>query len=82
MLILIITTIGCNSNSNDSKVDTVNEEPFVEETVVEENDDYEIPKQEVVYCNNEYCGSAIDGSPYEAFGSVYCDLKCYADNPQ
>jgi hypothetical protein len=31
------------------------------------------------YCST--CGTEITGVPYEAFARKYCDIRCYADDP-
>jgi hypothetical protein len=31
------------------------------------------------YCST--CGAEITGVPYEAFARKYCDMRCYADDP-
>jgi hypothetical protein len=33
----------------------------------------------VDYCST--CGTEITGVPYEAFARKYCDMRCYADDP-
>jgi hypothetical protein len=48
------------------------------EQQVEEKQE-EVETQPSVYCHT--CGSEIPGSPYEAFGRIYCDMQCYADDP-
>lgn len=81
MLLATISLASCSSNSNSKsepkESKTVQEkivtEPKQEEVSVEKSEP--VPE---VYCHA--CGSAINGSPYEAFGRVFCDMGCYADD--
>jgi hypothetical protein len=83
MLLATISFASCSSNSNSNSKSEPKESKSVEEKIVNE------PIEEVVieeksdpipevYCHA--CGSAINGSPYEAFGRVFCDMGCYADD--
>jgi hypothetical protein len=81
MLLATISFASCSSNSNsksepkESKAvpEKIVTEPKEEEVIEEKSEP--IPE---VYCHA--CGSAINGSPYEAFGRVFCDMGCYADD--
>ena len=81
MLFATISLSSCtnpsNSESNHNKsVVTKESQPEIQQEDV--NPERTEPEP-AVYCHT--CGSAINGSPYEAFGRVYCDLGCYADDP-
>ena len=81
ILLATISFASCSSNSNaksetkESKTvpEKIVTKPKLEEVSVEKSEP--IPE---VYCHA--CGSAINGSPYEAFGRVFCDMGCYADD--
>jgi hypothetical protein len=81
ILLAIISLSSCttpsNSESNDNKSIVTEESlPEIQKEVV----NAERTKHEpAVFCHT--CGSAINGSPYDAFGRVYCDIGCYADDP-
>lgn len=75
----VLATIGllsCNSQPKSSSEDVSNESVEVQSEQQEEQQEETQPS---VYCQT--CGSEIAGSPYEAFGRIYCDLQCYADDP-
>ncbi len=74
----ILTSIGlmsCNSQPKSSSEEVRNESMEVQS----EQQEQEVEIQTSVYCHT--CGSEISGSPYEAFGRIYCDMQCYADDP-
>ncbi len=73
----MLTLVSCSSQTN-SVNDEVKTES-VEVQTVEPEEEQEIETQPAVYCHT--CGSEISGSPYEAFGRIYCDMQCYADDP-
>lgn len=45
----------------------------------ETSEERTIPTENVEYCST--CGAEITGAPYEAFARKYCDMRCYADDP-
>lgn len=81
MLLATISFASCSSNSN-SKSETKERKTVPEKIVIEPKlEEVSVEKSEPVpevYCHA--CGSAINGSPYEAFGRVFCDMGCYADD--
>ena len=79
-----LATIGlmsCNSQSKSSSEDVNNESLEVqsEQQEQQQKEQEEAETQPSIYCQT--CGSEISGSPYEAFGRIYCDMQCYADDP-
>jgi hypothetical protein len=81
MFLATISLASCNSPSN-SKSEP-KESKSVEEKIVNEPKEEEVIQEKSdpvpeVYCHA--CGSVINGSPYEAFGRVFCDMGCYADD--
>lgn len=76
----ILASIGlmsCNSQPKSSSEEVNNETVEVQSEQQEEQQ--EVETQPSAYCQT--CGSEISGSPYEAFGRIYCDMQCYADDP-
>lgn len=60
--------------------------PVEQKTIVIENvskpetsEERSTPPENVEYCST--CGAEITGAPYEAFARKYCDMRCYADDP-
>jgi hypothetical protein len=45
----------------------------------ENSEERTTPPENVEYCST--CGAKITGAPYEAFARKYCDMRCYADDP-
>lgn len=78
-VLAMLTLVSCNSQTNsvNDEVKTESVEVQSEEQVEEKQE--EVETQPSVYCHT--CGSEIPGSPYEAFGRIYCDMQCYADDP-
>ncbi len=80
-LLATITFTSCtnrsNSESNDNK--SVSSEENLPDIQQGDANTESTEPEPAVYCHT--CGSAINGSPYEAFGRVYCDMGCYADDP-
>lgn len=77
-LLVSIGLMSCNSKPKSSSEDVSNESVEVQSEQQEEQQQ-EVETQPSVYCQT--CGSEISGSPYEAFGRIYCDMQCYADDP-
>ena len=81
----ILASIGlmsCNSHPKSSSEVFSNESVEVQSEQQEQQEQEqqeEVETQPSVYCQT--CGSEISGSPYEAFGRIYCDMQCYADDP-
>ncbi len=78
----ILASIGlmsCNSQPISSTEEVRNESMEVQSEQQEQEQQQEVETQPSVYCHT--CGSEISGSPYEAFGRIYCDMQCYADDP-
>jgi hypothetical protein len=69
--------MSCNSQPKSSSEEVSNESVEVQSEQQEQHE--EVETQPSVYCQT--CGSEISGSPYEAFGRIYCDMQCYADDP-
>jgi hypothetical protein len=49
------------------------------ESKPETSEERSTPPENVEYCST--CGAEITGVPYEAFARKYCDMRCYADDP-
>jgi len=82
MSFAILASIGlmsCNSQPKSSSEEGRNENVVVQSEKQEEEEQVEVETQPSAYCHT--CGSEISGSPYEAFGRIYCDMQCYADDP-
>jgi hypothetical protein len=77
-LLASIGLMSCNSQPKSSSEDVSNESVEVQSEQQEEQQE-EVETQPSAYCQT--CGSEISGSPYEAFGRIYCDMQCYADDP-
>jgi hypothetical protein len=63
-----------------------NESIRLEQKVINENEEVNTSNKQqgssienVDYCST--CGAEITGVPYEAFARKYCDMRCYADDP-
>jgi hypothetical protein len=80
--LVILASVGlfsCNSQSKSSSEEVKNETVEVQSEQQVEEKQEEVETQPSAYCQT--CGSEISGSPYEAFGRIYCDMQCYADDP-
>jgi hypothetical protein len=79
---VILASVGllsCNSQPKSSSEEVKNETVEVQSEQQVEEKQEEVETQPSLYCHT--CGSEIPGSPYEAFGRIYCDMQCYADDP-
>jgi hypothetical protein len=74
-LILVGASCGnqesSNKESSTTKIENVSKPETSEERTT--------PPENVEYCST--CGTEITGVPYEAFARKYCDIRCYADDP-
>jgi hypothetical protein len=80
--LVILASVGlfsCNSQPKSSSEEVKNETVEVQSEQQEVEKQKEVETQPSAYCHT--CGSEITGSPYEAFGRIYCDMQCYADDP-
>lgn len=74
---LILLGVSCGNQESSNKETSTTEIENVSKP--ETSEERTIPTENVEYCST--CGAEITGAPYEAFARKYCDMRCYADDP-
>jgi hypothetical protein len=74
---LIILGVSCENQESSNKESSTTEIENVSKP--ETSEERTTPPENVEYCST--CGAEITGAPYEAFARKYCDMRCYADDP-
>jgi hypothetical protein len=74
---LILLGVSCGNQESSNKETSTTEIQNVSKP--ETNEERTTPPENVEYCST--CGAEITGAPYEAFARKYCDMRCYADDP-
>jgi hypothetical protein len=74
---LILLGVSCGNQESSNKETSTTEIENVSKP--ETSEERTIQKENVEYCST--CGAEITGAPYEAFARKYCDMRCYADDP-
>lgn len=74
---LILLGVSCGNQESSNKGSSTTEIENV--SIPETSEERTTPPKNVEYCST--CGAEITGVPYEAYGRNYCDMRCYADDP-